>query len=115
MATSRTKKKRSNLKPTAKQLAARAKFAAAAKLRARKGEYSLSVLLGGKTFDIQTDNLKDAILSLKPEKITNKVMVTASRGDKKITKLLFVLPARRVFSNQLSAEFFAKSLMTALN
>ena len=79
-----------------------------------KGQYHMTVLLGGNTFETDTDDLKASILALKPQKIVNKVIVRIKRGDSKIEKVLFVYPARRIFNIPLATEFFVKNMILAL-
>lgn len=76
--------------------------------------YKLSVYLGGECFEIETDDLKGAILDLKPEKIVNKVRIIVEKGDSKIEKILMVFQARRIFKVPLATEFFVKNLILAL-
>ena len=94
---------------------ARAKFALLAKKRAQKGEYSLSVTLGGIIFNAKTDDIKTALLDLKPEKITNTVTVAVTKGAKTIEKKLTALKARQIFFNGLACQYFTKNLTALLN
>ena len=73
------------------------------------GEYKLTVCVGGNTFTTQTDDLKSAILALKPEKIVNRVLVTIEKGGKKFERNLFVFKARMIFYNPLACQFFVKN------
>lgn len=84
------------------------------KTKTKKGEYKLTILLNGETYNIQTDDIKEAILALKPPKITNTVVIRAKRGKKVVEKKLFVFLARRIFFNPLATQFFAKSLALLL-
>lgn len=79
-----------------------------------KGKYKLSVYISGECFETKTNDLKEAILALKPEKITNKVRIIVENGDTKIEKILFVFQARRIFKIPLATEFFVKNLILAL-
>lgn len=81
---------------------------------ATKPKYKLTITLGGEVYKIQTDDIKEAILSLKPQKITNTVIIKAERGKKSVEKKVFVFLARRIFNNPLAAQFFAKSLTLIL-
>jgi len=77
-------------------------------------KYHLQVFIGSQEYNCDTDDIVEAIASLKPAKITNKVRVIVTSGDKKIEKLLFVMPARRVFNIRMATEFFVKNIKLAL-
>jgi hypothetical protein len=79
-----------------------------------RGKYLLTISLGGNTYISYTDNIEKAILSLKPEKITNKVVVRVEEGKKITERILFVYPARRIFNVPLAAQFFAKNIVQRL-
>jgi hypothetical protein len=79
-----------------------------------KPKYKVIVYSMGKEFTCDTDDVKQAILDLKPTKITNKIRIIVKQGNKQAEKILFVYPARRLFSIPLAAEFFAKNIVLAL-
>ena len=80
-----------------------------------KGKYHLTIYAMDKKFECDTDDLKQAILDLKPEKITNKIRIICTKGEKRIEKILFVYPARRIFNIPLATEFFSRNLERVLN
>ena len=79
-----------------------------------QGKYKLTVYMQDRVYNCQTDDLKQAILSLRPPKITNKVRIIVEEGKKKAERIMYVFPARRLFNMPLSAEFFAKNIILRL-
>jgi hypothetical protein len=77
-------------------------------------KYKVIVYSMGKEFTCDTDDVKQAILDLKPTKITNKIRIVVKQGNKQAERILFVYPARRLFSIPLATEFFAKNIILAL-
>ena len=115
----KTRNKSSDIKkqPTEKQLAARAKFALVAKNRGKvktEGKYKLSVYFNDSNQVCITDDLKEALLSLNPSVVKTRVRVILESEGKKAEKMLFVIPAKRVFRNPISAGIFTKSLLASL-
>jgi hypothetical protein len=80
----------------------------------KKAKYNVSVLINGKLFKTETSDIVESILELKPEKITNKIIITVSQGDKKFEKMVFVQMAKRIFNNKLAADIFAKNAIKSL-
>lgn len=79
-----------------------------------KGQYHLTIFLGGVRYETDTNNIAKSILDLKPAKITNKVVIRIDKGKSFVEKVLYVFPARRVFNVPLATEFFAKNIVLLL-
>jgi elongation factor P hydroxylase len=82
-----------------------------------KGQYLLTISALGSNFTANADNaqeLRDAILSAKPKKITNQIIISLEKNGKKVEKRLFVIQARRLFNFRLNAEFMVKNLTSML-
>lgn len=79
-----------------------------------KGKYLLTIYLNDKIYSQRTDDIAKSILSLKPEKITNKVRIIVEEDKKKAERMFFVFPARRLFNIPLATEFFVKNIILAL-
>lgn len=80
----------------------------------QQGEYLVTVYINGKVYSKRTNNIAMTLLSLPKEKITNKVRIIIEKDNKKAEKMLFVFPARRLFSIPLATEFFAKNIVLQL-
>lgn len=114
MAKKKTSKSSKVKQPTEKQLQARAKFALMAKNKSKKGKYKVDIWIGADNFTCYTDDISQAILDLKPKKITNKVRILIEEGPKKAERIMFVFPARRLFNIPMAAEFFEKNIIQRL-
>ena len=79
-----------------------------------EGEYLLTIYMQDKTYSQRTDDIARSIMSLKPEKITNKVRIVLEKGKKRAERMFMVFPARRLFNIPLAAEFFAKNIVLRL-
>lgn len=62
-----------------------------------------------------TDSVEESLTSYKPELIKGKVIVDVEKGDKKISKVLFVYVARRLFFNNVALKIFARNVERALS
>lgn len=82
------------------------------------GQYTLTIQSLNKEVVVNADNpeeLKQAIQSNRPTKITNQMIMTLEKGGKKVEKRLFVIQARRLFTFPINTEFFVKNLISLLN
>lgn len=76
--------------------------------------YNVTVSILGKEYSIETDDIKEAILGLKPGKIAGKIIFTVRKGDSIAERVLHPFQARKLFINELMAEFFTKNIMLRL-
>lgn len=78
--------------------------------------FHLHIEMNDEVFDIDTSDVKQAIIDLKPAVYKTKVVIKASYlGQRPAEFVLFNAKAKRLFTNALTAEFFAKHLKLALN
>lgn len=80
-----------------------------------KGEYKLEIDILNEKLVFYTDDLVKTILDVKPAKITNKVILKVTKGDRTWEKVFFVIPARRLFKIPLATQFFVKNIKLALD
>lgn len=62
-----------------------------------------------------TDSIEETLSLFKPELIKGKIIVEASKGLKKVNRVLFVYVARRLFFNNVALKIFARNIERALN
>jgi hypothetical protein len=110
-----TKIKSSKVKAAAKPAAKKAvKPKTICKIDPAVPVYKISVLINGQTFENETTSIQEALLELKPAKVTNKVIITVSEGSRKYVDALNVFRAKKVFFNKVAAEFFEKRVKLGL-
>jgi hypothetical protein len=76
--------------------------------------FHVSIQMNEEVFESETEDLREAILSLNPPTIKTKVKFKVTWHGKEVNKLMFVPQARRVFFNRMSAEFFAVNIIKQL-
>jgi hypothetical protein len=76
-------------------------------------KYNLTLLLNGETKKKRTENIKDAILSLKPEVLYTEVYVIVSKvGSKdKIERNLNLIQGKKLFNNEDFLDVFILNLL----
>jgi len=77
--------------------------------------FNLTVSMNNEEFEIETHDLKQAILDLKPAYLKTKIILTVRYGKEEAEFVLMGSRAKRTFSHPLAAEFFAKRIKLALN
>lgn len=73
--------------------------------------FVLTVSTNGSDYEIATNDLVESLLTLKLEKITNKVLVKVETEGKIAERWLYPFRARRLFTNRMFAEIFCKQLV----
>lgn len=76
-------------------------------------KYNLTILMNGETFRKRTENLKETILSLKPETVLTEVYFIVSKvGSKeKIERRLGLRPAKKLFNDEDALDVFLINLL----
>ena len=82
-----------------------------------EGEFHVKVQMNDQVFEIDTDELAEAMLSLKPDALKTKVIINVTHVLSKKTAefVLFNMKAKRLFALPLAAMGFEKSVRTILN
>ena len=75
-----------------------------------KFEYKLWAKLNDKEYEAETNNLDEAIFSLKPEILYTALHLKITKGGKTVDKYLYLKDARRLFTNSLTRFVFVKNL-----
>ena len=77
-------------------------------------KYNLTLLFNGETFKKRTANLKEAILSLKPEALVTEVyLIVKPVGSKEdaTERKLNLIQGKRLFNNEEFMEVFINNLL----
>lgn len=76
--------------------------------------YKINIQSINGDFELETENVEEALAKFKPEFITGKVIVKATKGNRSFEKLLFVPLARKIFYNPFALKTFARTITRAL-
>lgn len=76
-----------------------------------KAEYHLVVKLNDQVFEFDTDDLRESILSVKPEFLRTKVVLEITKGDKTIDRLLYLRQGKMLFINRFAMDSLLKNLI----
>lgn len=72
--------------------------------------YNLKMTLNGETHEVSTDNLREAILSLKPEVLFTEVYMTITKGDFTRDRHLSLKQGKQLFASDTALEIFLINL-----
>jgi hypothetical protein len=73
--------------------------------------YSLFISLNDKTFDIETDDLREAILSVQPEFLRTKVIIKVTKDSKTLERVLYLAKAKMLFQNKYAMDSLINNLL----
>lgn len=77
-----------------------------------KEKYFLKIKVNDEVKEIETEDLKEAILSAAPRFVKTKVMINIEKPNgKKFEKLLFVNDAKQLFRNEVYMNFFLNHMI----
>lgn len=76
--------------------------------------YSVTLSLGDRTYKAYGTTAHEALLSLKPEKISSKAVFTLEYNGKTAAFSKNVFMTRRILTNNMSALVFGRNLMMRL-
>ena len=79
-----------------------------------KPTYTVSLTIGEDTYEASSDDITEAILGLKPSKISNRVLFSLEHDGMK-SKVMRTVPAcRRIISNRMTALLTGRALLMLL-
>lgn len=84
------------------------------KLKDIKPTYTVSLTVGDKTYTASSDDIAEAILALKPTKITSRTVFTLDYLGKTGTLMRPIGRAKRILANRLTAELTGRALLMML-
>jgi len=79
--------------------------------KAPKKDYLLEVVMNNETFTVETDNLDEALIALKPEQLLSEVYVKVTKGEAVCERRLSLNDAKRVFLNDVNREVLINNLL----
>ena len=77
----------------------------------KKKEYNLTISLNDQIFNIETDNLVEAIKKVIPFQLKTRVLMLVKKGNLTCEKMLLLKDARRIFRSSLALEVFINRLV----
>lgn len=80
----------------------------------KTGVFHMKLEVNGKTYESSSDDLKEAILGLKPEKISSKAFFTLEHAGKSATLVSIIPRTKRIIGNEMTAYFFGRRIMQLL-
>jgi len=78
-------------------------------------KYILDIKFNGTTHHLETDNLKEAILSLKPIFLKTKILMKITQGNKTCERLIHLTQGRILFRNKMMLDIFLNRLILKEN
>ena len=80
------------------------------RVKKSKFEYSLYAKLNGKEYEAETNNLDEALFALRPKVLYTALLVRVTKGNKTVSKYLYLKDARRMFINALTRFVFVRDV-----
>lgn len=74
-------------------------------------EYLLWLKFNDTEYKVETDNIADALLSLKPAHLKTRVLLKIQNGKKVCDKILSGMQAKQVFRNKLAMQVFLNRII----
>jgi len=74
-------------------------------------KYTLELTFNGETFTKNTDDLKKAFMSMKPEFVHTEGYITISKGDAVFQRKLDLVKLRKLFANPEELDMFVDTLL----
>lgn len=85
----------------------------AVKPKEKLAEYKLTIKLNDKVFTIESDDIRSAILSVKPEFLRTRVIIGVEKSgvEKKIERMFYLQQGKMLFMNKYAMDTFIKNLI----
>lgn len=74
-------------------------------------KYKLEMFFNGQRFDTETDNIREAILSFKPDSLYTEVFISIIRGEHIMDRKLNLRQGKNLFINNDFMEVFISNLL----
>jgi hypothetical protein len=82
--------------------------------KAEEPQYNMNLVMGTQKYHAHSNDVTEAILALKPEKITTRALFTLEYNGKTSSFIRNVGRTRRIFSNNLTARILGRNLVMRL-
>ena len=76
-----------------------------------KGEYHVFLDLNDKTYEVDTNNIEETILTHKPSLLKTSLTVKVTKDNKTVTRYLYLRDARRLFTNEIVLHIFVRNIL----
>lgn len=76
-----------------------------------KKEYLLWLKFNDQEFTIETDDIKEALLSIKPAVLKTRILLKIQKGTQVCDKILSGMQAKQIFRNKLAMTVFLNRLI----
>jgi hypothetical protein len=76
-----------------------------------KKDYLLEVVMNNETYSVETNDLNQALVDLKPEQLLSEVYVKVTKGEAVCERRLSLIEAKRVFQVEVNREVFVNNLL----
>ena len=76
-----------------------------------KKEYKIDIKINDKEFSIETNDIREAILSTEPDFLRTRVILKITKGDKTLERMLYLQQAKMLFINRYAMDAFLKNLI----
>jgi len=76
-----------------------------------KKDYLLEVVMNNETFTVETNDLNEALIAMKPEQLLSEVYVKVTKGEAVCERRLSLVEAKRVFQVEVNREVFVNNLL----
>jgi hypothetical protein len=73
--------------------------------------YKVEMIFNGETFLVKTNDLKEAIMSLKPEALQTELYITIQKGELEMTRKLTLVQGRKLFNDEMTLDIFITNLL----
>lgn len=74
-------------------------------------EYSLWLKFNDQEYSMETDNIKEALMSIKPANLKTRMIFKIEKGAKVCNQILSGMQARQVFRNNIAMTVFLNRLI----
>lgn len=76
-----------------------------------KAQYLLEAVFNNENFTVETDNIDEAIVALKPEQLLSDVFFKVTKGEAVCERHLSLIEGKRVFVNEVNREVLVNNLL----
>jgi len=74
-------------------------------------EYHIVIKLNDKVFEFDTDDLRETILSVKPEFLRTRVLLEITKGNKTLDRAYYLQQGKMLFINKYAMDTLLKNLI----
>ena len=76
-----------------------------------KKEYHISISFNDETFEFDTNDIRESILSVAPQFLRTRVILKITKGDKTLDRLYHLQQGKQLFVNRYAIDVLLKNLI----